>query len=160
MSLFENDLYTWRETYFLFFPKAQRPRLADVEKALKKLGPHYELSDGRSDEQGGFESLTLYSPDDYAAMDITYVEGEEVYEQRDTQVDQLKQSAMATKGQIARLKECDARLDVYHFEQVVFSGDDDEDEFMDPGSLLIVLQQLAALCKGIGIDPQSGEVME
>lgn len=160
MSLFENDLYTWRETYFLFFPHEQRPRLAEVEKELKKLGPHYELADGRSDEEGGFESLTLFSPDDYAAMDMTYLEGEEVYEQRDAQIEELQATGSATKEQLARLKACDARLDVYHFEQVVFTGDDDDDEFMDPGSLLIVLQKLAHLCRGIGVDPQSGELME
>ena len=36
---------------------------------------------------------------------------------------------------------------------------EEEDEFLDPGSLLIVLEQLAELCHGIAIDPQTGSVV-
>ena len=39
------------------------------------------------------------------------------------------------------------------------SGEGEEDEFLDPGALLIVLAKLANLCQGVGIDPQSGAVM-
>jgi hypothetical protein len=64
---------------------------------------------------------------------------------------------------IKRIPECTARVDVYHFEQMVFvgsSGPDDEiDDFMDPGSLLVVLERIAELCDGIVVDPQSNSLL-
>ena len=57
---------------------------------------------------------------------------------------------------LERLPECSARLDIYHFERTVYPEADDEDDLMDPGALLSVLQRLAELCEGIPVDPQSG----
>ena len=54
----------------------------------------------------------------------------------------------------ARLDACDARYEVFHFEQM--GAIDDEEGFLDPGALLMVLEQLAELCDGVVIDPQSG----
>ena len=59
-----------------------------------------------------------------------------------------------------RLKSCDARFDIYHFEQVVLpDGEEDDEGFLDPGALLIVLQHIAKLCHGVGVDPQSGTLV-
>ena len=69
MSLFENDDYRWRETYFVLFHAKHRPPLAAVQKALAALGHQYQVIEQRSDGDGFFESLTLISPDDFAAMD-------------------------------------------------------------------------------------------
>jgi hypothetical protein len=64
------------------------------------------------------------------------------------------------KQKLKRLKSCDARFDVYHFEQVVMGQNDDEEEsYLDPGALLIVLERLARMCRGVGVDPQSGTLV-
>jgi hypothetical protein len=159
MSLFENDFYRWRETYFVLFEERNRPQPKLLEKTLRDLNPRYRIEGQRADDAGGFESLTLYSPDDYAAMDITYTAGEEVREQ----VQELLKEFRAAPGdkeeqeKLKKLTLCDARFDVYHFEELVpGGGEEDEEEFLDPGSLLIVLERLARACKGVGVDPQSG----
>jgi hypothetical protein len=159
MSLFENDQYRWRETYFVLFHESKRPKSADVQRALKKLDPRYVLIDIREIEGEVFESLTLLSPDDYAAMDISYVSGEEVTEQIEELRAEMKGSALTAdeKAKLRRLLECNARFDIYHFEQVVEA--DEQEEFLDPGALLNVLERLARLVDGVAIDPQSGTLM-
>jgi hypothetical protein len=159
MSLFENDEYQWRETYFVMFAEKTRPKAEVVAKAIQELGQDYVLTDMRADEQGNCESFTLYSPRDYAAMDVSYVVGEEVTEQ----VEQLRKdlrSMPLTQEEQAKLKvlpRCTARFDVYHFEHIV--GMEEEDEMLDPGSLLLVLERLGALCRGVAFDPQAGTVI-
>jgi hypothetical protein len=161
MSLFENDAYQWRETFFIYFNPSNRPAGQVVELALKQLGPNYELVDLNVDADGNFESLTLISNDDYAAMDITFLQGGEVTDGRQTVVDELEASIEEDdeREKLSRLKVCDARLDVFHFEQVVYGDPDDEEEFLDPGSLLIVLERLTDICRGVGFDPQSGALL-
>ncbi|MCA9267310.1 MAG: hypothetical protein KDA41_02515 [Planctomycetales bacterium] len=163
MSLFENDEYRWRETYFVLLHEEKRPPAEAVVAALRKVNEGYQVQNVRQDDAGRFESLTLYSPDDYAAMDITYVTGDDVAEHTIEIVEQML--PLVAKDERAKLKslpEYSARLDVYHFEQLVFEGpadDDDMDDFMDPGSLLIVLETLARLTKGVGVDQESGTLI-
>ena len=146
----------------MLFHQEDRPSAEATLKAFETLGSRYAVQDVQSDEQGMLESLTLLSPDDFAAMDISYIAGEEVVEQVDNLVEEMgigQQSEVEAK-RLKRIKGCNARFDIYHFEQVVMSEEDDDDEgFFDPGALLIVLQSLAKLCKGIGIDPQTGTVV-
>ena len=127
MSTFEDDRYRWRETYFVLFPASRRPTLKVVEKKLAALSKRYSLENLGGDEHGKFESLTLISPDDFAALDICYTGGAEVLEH----VEELVQELAATvepgqKALLKRLKEYDGRFDVLHFEQVGDSADDDE----------------------------------
>ena len=163
MSLFESDEYQWRETYFIFFSADKRPRADKLERVLRSMNARYLLRDLRTDENRDFESVTVLSPDDYAAMDITCTVGDEVTEQALEMATELKTTA--TKDQIdlvARIPKCSGRIEVYHFEQLVFVGseaDDEFDDFMDPGALLVVLQQIADLCDGIVVDPQSGSLL-
>lgn len=162
MSLFENDQYTWRETYFVLFDEKNRPTGEQVRKALEELGPRYQLENITSNEAGLCESLTLLSPDDYAAMDITYVTGAEVQEQLEEAIKQVRTSTLCDDPAevVERLKNCNSRFDLYHFEQIVYESlDDDAEEFLDPGALLVVLEQLASLCQGVGFDPASGTVI-
>ncbi|MDP6442383.1 MAG: hypothetical protein QGG36_28155 [Pirellulaceae bacterium] len=160
MSLFENPEYQWRETYFVLFPAAKRPSLESVRRTLDSLGDH-QLESGRGGEDGEFESISILSPQDFAAMDITYLDGEDV-------IDHLPQVIEELEGLIepedqekfARLIGFDARLDIFHFEQLVFDPDAGEDDgYLDPGSLLLVLEHLALLCDGVGVDPQSGTLL-
>ena len=162
MSLFENDEYQWRETFFVLFVANHRPTGELIRTTLGQLNRRYQLGDTRVDENGEFESITLYSPDDNAAMDITYIDGEEVVEQTLEMVEEMKRSGVSDeeKTAVKQLSACNARLDVYHFEKLSFVGGEDEDEeYLDPGSLLIVLEQLSELCNGIPVDPQTGAVL-
>src|SRR5438105_2324450 len=93
MSTFERDEFKWRETYFVMFDACQRPSLKKVERVLKGLSDRFQLTNGTADEDGRFESVTLLSPDDYAALDISYESGEEVLEQVAALYDELKSSA-------------------------------------------------------------------
>ena len=163
MAIVENQQYRRRETYFVLFNLENRPTSEAVVAALHQVNEHYELADVRKDEQGQLESLTILSPDDYAAMDITLVTGEEVKEHTIEVVEEMMPLMTGEEKQRLRtLPEFDARLDVYHFEQTVFegpAGDEDPDEFMDPGSLLIVLEKLAELTQGVGVDQESGTLI-
>ena len=163
MSLFENDEFQWRETFFIFFPDQKRLDAAEVEKELQDLDPRYRLENLLAHEDGKFSSLTLFAPDDYSAMDISVVAGEEVTEQMTDLVKELLETAAPDEIEdIEKIKKCNCRFDVYHFEQLVFIGkspDDEDDDFMDPGAVLIVLQQLADMCGGIVVDPQSNTLL-
>jgi len=164
MSTFENDQYKWRETYFILFDAAKRPTVAKISKALRGLNARFELDNVAGDDAGAFESLTLRSPQDYAALDISYMEGEEVRQQGAELAEEMRPTAADTeeRTKLARLPKCDARLDLLHFEQIVGGGDAGEeggDELLDPSALLNVLDALVKLTGGVGIDPQSGTVM-
>jgi hypothetical protein len=161
MSTFERQDYKWRETYFVLFDSCQRPSLKKVEGVLKDLSDRFVLSNARADEDGRFESITVMSPDDYAALDISYEAGDEVKEQGETFYQELKSSVADAdeRAKLARLPKCDARFDLLHFEET--SGDDggDDDEILDPSALLIVLDALVELTGGVGVDPQSGTLL-
>ncbi len=162
MSLFENSLYQWRETYFVLFDEGSRPSPAAVQKALNALDARYQIESIREDDDCRFESCTVYSPHDFAAMDITYISGQEVADHIEELMPTLTQIAdnEEEREKIGKLESYNARLDVFHFEQMVVDTEpEDEDEYLDPGSLLIVLERLAKLCGGVGVDPQSGAVL-
>ncbi|MHB0955990.1 MAG: hypothetical protein ACYC0X_06365 [Pirellulaceae bacterium] len=162
MSLFENEEYRWRDTYFVLFHSKNRPTADATLQALEALGPRFRVQETGCDEEGRFESLTLVSPDDFSAMDISFIVGDEVEEQVATLIQGGRPSQLNKEEQQKwkLLPGCDARFDIYHFERIVLSEEDDEEEgFLDPGGLLIVLECLAKLCHGVSIDPQAGTVL-
>lgn len=158
MSTFENDRYRWRETYFLLFDAAKRPGMEQVQKLLKKVNRQFEVHNPRVDDDGGFESLTVLAPAAYAALDISYVDGEEVQEHRAELQRDFRDSATSPdeRGKLDRLAACDARFDILHFEEVSEEG---EEETFDPSALLMVIEALARLTDGVAVDPQSGTIM-
>ncbi len=160
MSMFENDQYQWRDTYCVLFESGRRPKLKEVEKKLSSLGGRYMLANGMAGKNGAFESLTVVAPDDFAALDICFVRGEEVREQVTQILREMKASDLGPEDQakLDRLRRCDARFDVLHFEQVVDAGDQ-EDELFDPSALILVLDALAELTDGIPVDPQAGTIL-
>ena len=165
MSTFERDEFKWRETYFVLFDSCRRPTLKQVERVLKQLSSRFELSEGAADEDGRFESLTLLSPDDYAALDVSYETGPEVLEQNAVLYKEMKSSAAdeSERAKLQRILKLNARFDLMHFEQVSGeggnAGGEDFDEMLDPSALLIVLEALVDLTKGVGVDPQSGTLV-
>jgi len=162
VSTFETGGYQWRETYFVLFNSSNRPKLEAVSETLRALGPRFEIINPTGDAEGRFESITLRSPQDYAALDISYMAGDEVIEQGAAMAKEMKSAAMdeQEKNDLNRLKKCDARFDILHFEQVSDDADESElDEMLDPSALLVALDALVDLTDGIGIDPQSGALM-
>jgi hypothetical protein len=160
MSTFENHDYKWRETYIVLFHTERRPTLEKVQKRLAQLNSRFELVNPEADEDGKFQSITIRSPQDFAAMDICFDNGEEVLEQAAELLTELKSTAGPDeRPKLAGLASCDAKLDILHFEQVTDEGSGEEGEMLDPGALLGVLDVLAELTSGIAIDPQSGSFM-
>jgi hypothetical protein len=162
MSMFENNHYRWRETYFVLFRSSHRPKLKKVQIALSALNSHYELKNLSSDNQGRFESLTLISPDDFAALDICYTDGAEVLEQGAALAQEIKPSGdELPPASLERLVQCDARFEVLHFEQLPDQPEDadEADEMLDPSALLLVLDELAKLTDGLAVDPQAGTIL-
>jgi hypothetical protein len=168
MSLFEDSQYRWRETYFVLFDSSNRPTLKAVRRALSELNEHYVLRNLSADEEGRFDSLTLLSPDDFAALDICYTGGEEVLDHAASLLKEMGPVAreMSETAALRRILRCDGRFDVLHFEQVPDyeyeeeGREDSSDEMLDPSALLLVLGALARLTNGVSIDPQAGTFLD
>jgi hypothetical protein len=161
MSMFEDRQYQWRETYFVLFDPVNRPKLQSLEKRLAAVGrSHFTIANTATDKKGRIESLTILSPEDFAAMDISYLSGGEVLDEARELARELSGPACQPeeREKLDRLKRCEGRFDVLHFERVSDQGGDEEGMF-DPSSLLIVLDALAELTNGIAVDPQSGTML-
>ena len=160
MSMFEDTRYRWRETYFVLFDAKKRPKLNAVTKALTTLSSRYELTNLSDDEYGLIDSLTLISPDDYAALDICYSGDPDVLEQAADLVQDLKKAGADLPPLVTweRIKRFDGRFDVLHFEQIPEQLEEElgEDGMLDPSALLLVINALAKLTGGVGVDPQAG----
>lgn len=161
MSLFEDGEYRYRETYFVMFRAENRPSLKRFRQAIAPLGDRYQLANVVEDDRGYFESATLLAPEDFAALDICYVGGDEVTEEGKALIEEIKGnvSEPAERAKLKRLEECDGRFDVFHFEHVLEEEGDGADEMLDPGALLTVLDALVRLCAGTAVDPQSGTIL-
>jgi hypothetical protein len=135
--------------------------LKTVETRLAALSKRYALENPGGDEAGNFESLTLISPDDFAAMDVCFTSGVEVLEHNEELVQELAATVEPQqKPLLKQLKQYDGRFDVLHFEQVGDATDDDDfDELLDPSALLAVLEELARITGGVAVDPQSGTIL-
>lgn len=161
MSMFENDQYRWRETYFVLFDSANRPTLKQVKQKLTALSDRYMLTNLTADDHGRVESLTVLSPDDFAALDISFLSGEEVTEQATEWAQEMTAVGCRKedRSRLDKLGHFDGRFDVLHFEQITdFDIDDGLDEVLDPSALLLVLEALAKLTDGLALDPQSGTI--
>ena len=160
MSLFDNNLYQWRETYFVYFRRVDRPSLTHVEACLKKSGERLRIENGRANEDDQFESVTVFAPDSNSAMDVGCVADEEVAEACENLLGEMTgEAGLEDPEKLAQLDGCDIRLEVMHFEEMVEYPDLDEDEMeemLEPTALLGTLGALAKACKGVAVDPQTG----
>lgn len=162
MSTFENNAFRWRETYCVMFESRRRPTLKKVQSAIAALNAHFELTNLATDEAGLIESLTVLSGDDFAALDVSYLEGEEVVEQAVALADEMDSPVCGEEDRrrVEKVLRCDARFDVLHFEQLIASEEAEQsDEMLDPSTLLIVLEALAELTDGVPLDPQGNAMM-
>ncbi|MBN1394584.1 MAG: hypothetical protein JW959_06145 [Pirellulales bacterium] len=160
MSMFENEKYRWRETYFVLFDANKRPTLDRVVESLSALNERFEFTNRSDDGRGMFDSLTVVSADDFAALDVCYSSGAEVLEQAAALVKDAKKTDSEVEPPLPweQIRRFDGRLDVLHFERVVEAGEDDE-EMVDPSALLLVLGALARLTGGVAVDPQTGTLL-
>jgi len=154
MSLFEDSRFIYRDTFFVYFQNQHRPTAADVKAAIDSLGSKYDF-ENLKEADGKFESVTVHSPQDNSGMDIVLISGEEIKLQVKSLLNELKLVTLTKddRKKLSLIEQCDARIDVFHFEQVV--DENEEEEILDPGGLLLVLEKLANLCQGISFDPQS-----
>lgn len=157
MSLFEDSRYEYRDTFFVFFNSENRPGSDKIQASIAELGPKYETLNLKATD-GELESITIRSPNDRSAMDIAFVQGEEVTAKIEETLNEFRTITLAGDdvNKLKRLNQCNARFDVYHFEQCDNSG---KEEMLDPGGLLIVMETIAKLCDGVGFDPQSQSLM-
>ncbi|HPP52078.1 MAG TPA: hypothetical protein PK777_03930 [Thermoguttaceae bacterium] len=156
MSMFEDTQYRWRETYFVLFDARNRPTLEQVEEALESLQCRLIFRNQEADGRGRFSSMTVLSPDDFAALDICYTAGKEVTEEAEELFRELAgpDCSKGDRARLEKLRRATARFEVLHFEQVL--DEEDDEDMLDPSTLLIVLESLANLTGGIAVDPQSG----
>ena len=154
VSLFEDENYIYRDTFFIHFESENRPTGAQVKSCIESLGEKYEFSNLRESD-GKFESVTIRSPHDSSAMDITYVSGEEVVEQVASLMVDFRTITLSGDDhqKLKKLDACNSRFDIFHFEHT--SDGASGEEMLDPGGLLLVMERLASICDGVGLDPQS-----
>lgn len=157
MSLFENSLYEYCDTFFVFLKQENIPTAKAIEASLAELGPRYVVENVKEDN-GKFISATVRSPADFSGMDLTFVAGEEVADQLKGLSAELRHMTLhgGAKDSLQKLLTSSARYDVFHFEE---KNANNEDEFLDPGGLLLVLQKIAVTCDGVGYDPQSQDLL-
>ena len=155
MSLFENDQYQYTDTFFVFFKRENLPTPEAVKTSIAELGDRYEFSKVAFREDQ-FESMSIQSPQDFSAMDIVLDLNADVTTQIEELLSEFRTLTLTgdDRDKLMRFKTCNARFDLFHFEKQV-KGNEDPDAFIDPGGLLIVLENLRALCDGVGLDPQS-----
>lgn len=151
----------WRETFFVWFRPQKRPKLSEVEKLLRGLRDHFELRNAEADEEGRFESVTVLSPADHAALEITYLVGDDIREEAERLAAEIEPDEVSDPKKLALLPKCSARFDVMHFEQrdEQFEEEEDFEDLLDPSALLVVVEALARLTDGVGVDPQSGMLL-
>src|SRR5579863_6679467 len=139
----EGSRFEWRETYFVLFQADRRPLLTDVETAVKRLRGHFLLTEPMADDEGRIESINVVSPEDHSALEIDYHAGNEVIAQAAELGGEIRQAGDADREKLKKLRGCDARFEVMHFEEMPDVVDEaDDDEVFDPSALLVVLDAL------------------
>lgn len=158
------DELAWRETYFILFQHHQRPTLTQVEAAIGDSGRRLTMENLDADEDGLFQSVLVHSPEDNAALEISYEQGEAVMEQS-AELAKALQSQIDSQV-LAQLLRADARLDIMHFERMdepLMLDDEGPDEIalesLNPATLISVVEALTDLTGGVPIDPSAGEIL-
>jgi len=123
MTLFEDNRYDWRETYFVYFESSHRPKLSEIRRALKTYAPLFYILDSKAEADGNLVAITIASYENHAALEIVYREGKDVL----TEVQQLvrslqKDATTEERAKLQKIAQCKTRFDVHHFEQTADTG--------------------------------------
>ena len=158
MSLFDDSNYRWRDTFLVLFDDEQRPTVELALSAIQQIGK-FEVRNSSESESQHIESITITSNVDLTGLEILYVAGAEVVEETEALVVELTEDAMllGQENALVQLSTANARFDILHFEKITENSNEpsDDDELMDPGSLLTVTAALADLVNGVAVDPSS-----
>jgi len=158
MSLFDDPNYRWRDTFLVLFDAAQRPTVGLALSAIQQIGK-FEVQNSSESESGHIESITVTSNVDLVGLEILYVAGAEVIEETEALVMELAEDAMllGNEESLTQLSTANGRFDILHFEKITENSNEpsDNNELMDPGSLLTVTAALTDLVKGVAVDPSS-----
>ena len=123
MTLFEDDRYDWRETYFVCFESVHRPKLPEVRRALKIYAPLFTILESKAEPDGGLVKMTLASYENHAALEIVYREGKEVLNEIQHLVRSwTKEASAEERATLQRIIQWKTRFDVHHFEQTAGTG--------------------------------------
>jgi len=118
MTLFDDDRYDWRETYFVYFESTHRPKLLEIRRTLQTHAPFFDVLNTKSEPDGRLVGMTIASYEDHAALEIVYREGKEVLTEGQSLVLSLKEEATAEEhSKLQKIVRCKTRFDVHHFEQ-------------------------------------------
>ena len=119
MTLFDDDRYDWRETYFVYFESAHRPKLPEVRRALQSYASFFNIIDSQSDANGDLVAITIASYEDHAALEILYREGSDMLTEARHLAQSLKKEASPEERmQLQKIVQYKSRFDVHHFEQM------------------------------------------
>lgn len=123
MSLHDDDRYTWRETYFVLFQPDHRPRTEKLRRCLEKRAGTFRVLDEQSNKDGLLRSLTIASYEDHSALEIQYRVGKNISAETGALLEILEQDCSPEERQrLRKIKACQARFDVQHFEQTAETG--------------------------------------
>ena len=118
MTLFEDDRYDWRETYFVYFESVHRPKLPEIRRAWKTYNPFLTILDSKAEPDGSLVELTIASYENHAALEIVYREGRHVLNEAQHFVRSMYHEAMPDeRSKLRKIIQCKTRFDVHHFEQ-------------------------------------------
>ena len=85
-----------------------------MQQALQAINEHFQVTNVRENESSELESLTVLAPDDYAAMDVSVASGDEVAEQKEELLTQLKSMAVGDEAErVKKIEDCDCRFDAF-----------------------------------------------
>jgi len=119
MTLFDDDRYNWRETYFVYFESAHRPKLPEVHRALKTYAPFLSVLHSKADRNENLVEMTIASYEDHAALEILFQEGKAVQsEARHSALTLNKDVSQAERAKLQKIEQCSMRFGIHHFEQI------------------------------------------
>ncbi|MDR2345166.1 MAG: hypothetical protein LBE18_03790 [Planctomycetaceae bacterium] len=119
MTLFDDERYAWRETYFVLFEPEMRPQFAMIRKIFNSHVGCFSVLDKKINKDNTMESLTIASYEDHAAIEIVYSEGENVLLENEALFKTISKDCPQKERELLhKAKKMAARYSVLHFEQV------------------------------------------
>ena len=119
MSLYDDDRYTWRETYFVLIDDLRwRPRLDELRRELQPQRQTLRILDGKANPEGRLRTLTIASYEDHSALEIVFRQGSGITAEMDVLIRTVEKGCSPKeRHRLHSTKQWVARLDVLHFEQ-------------------------------------------
>ncbi|MDR3233639.1 MAG: hypothetical protein LBT46_08265 [Planctomycetaceae bacterium] len=118
MNLFDDDRYSFRETYFVYFDTPQRPKLPAFKRALLSRAPFLQIAESRAESDDRLVSMQIVSYDDHAAVELVYQEGNDVLDEIRSLAQTLQKDALREEmDKLQKIVQYKSRFRVHHFEQ-------------------------------------------